>query len=85
MAEIKFNVNYNVKVRLTDIGREIYYHQYDELNAQWGKEVIKPHYPKEIDGWYETQLWDLCQTFGKYMRLGFDIPFETEIVLLVRD
>ena len=40
------NMNEYVEVFLTDLGKEIYYHQYDKINEYHGKTVIKPHYPK---------------------------------------
>ncbi len=70
-----FNLNNYVYVKLTDKGRDIYYHQYDHIQG------IKPSYPKEDNnGYFKEQLWQLMKTFGKHMSMGFDQPFSTDII-----
>ena len=64
----KININDYVKVKLTDSGKDIFYHQYDRVNEQYGKELLKPYYPEEdSDGFVEIQLWQLMQIYGPYM------------------
>ena len=41
----KLNLNCIIKVKLTDYGKDIFYHQYDELNKASGRTIIKPHFP----------------------------------------
>ena len=70
----KLNLNSTVKVKLTDYGKDIYYHQYDELNEQikqLGRKPIKPHFP-EVDknGYTQFQLWYFMQLYGTHMQLG---------------
>lgn len=73
----KFNVNNMVKVKLTDLGKDIFYHQFDELNNMCREVVIKPIYPKvDADGFTEFQLWDLMSIYGAHLQLGCNIPFE---------
>jgi hypothetical protein len=36
---IRINLNEPIKVRLTDWGKEIYYHQYDRTNQIAGREI----------------------------------------------
>lgn len=83
---MKFNVNDTVRVRLTDVGRQIVKHKHDELNAflrarngtlQHGDGTVT----EDADGWSEWLLWQLMQTFGPYMYNGCSIPFETTIEL----
>jgi hypothetical protein len=82
-AKGHFNINDYVKAKLTDLGREIYYHQYDETNKQYGREVIKPHYPDiDTDGYSTFQLWKLMTLYGDSMQIGFDVVFESEIILM---
>ena len=53
----KFNMNYHVKVKLTDRGKDIYYHQYDELITKYPDLKIEPEYPKvDENGLTEFQL-----------------------------
>lgn len=79
------NLNHTVKVRLTDKGRDIYYHQNDKLNQQYNKIMIKPKYPVEVNGYYSTQLWNLMAIFGEHIFMGMDIPFETTIEIENKD
>lgn len=67
----KININENVKVKLTDYGKNIFYHQYDELNKTYGKEIIKPRYPKvDSDGYTSFQLWCFMNLYGSYIYMG---------------
>jgi hypothetical protein len=67
--KMKFNINYEVGIRLTD----------------YGKEILKKgglSFPEEKDGWSQWQLWYLMDVFGNYMYLScdsWDVPFETTI------
>ena len=49
---MKLNLNDNIKVKLTDYGKEIFYHRYDWLvDNKTGKSIIMPQFPKvESDG-----------------------------------
>ena len=61
----KLNINELIKVKLTDLGKDVYYHQYDVVNRYYGKEIIKPHYP-EVDenGFTEFQLHEFMNLYG---------------------
>jgi hypothetical protein len=73
---MKFNINHNIKVRLTEKGREIHRKQWDELGIK--SFAYSP--PKEDKhGWSEWQLWDLMREFGPHLWNGCEVPFETEI------
>lgn len=76
-----FNVNHNVEVKLTDKGRDIYYHKNDWMNKK--RNLPNGYFPqvkpKEVDGWFECQLWELMEIFGSHMSMGLDNPFETNI------
>lgn len=69
------NLNDVIKVKLTDFGKKIYYHQYDELNElikKNGGNPIKPKFPKVDENDYsEFQLWDFMYIYGGYMKMGF--------------
>lgn len=70
---IHINLNEFIKVRLTDLGKDIYYHRYDMINAFAKKEVIKPHYPKEDEnGYTKFQLWDFIELYGSH--IGIALP-----------
>lgn len=64
----KININEYVKVKLTDYGKEIFYHQFDEINSFYKCEKIKPHYPKvDKEGYTSFQLWHFMNLYGNYI------------------
>ena len=70
---IRINLNEPIKVKLTDWGKEIYYHQYDRTNRIAGREICKPKFPKEDEnGYTEFQLWCFIELYGKHM--GMILP-----------
>lgn len=67
----KININEYVKVKLTDYGKEIFYHQYDNINKTYGKEIIKPSYPTvDSDGYTSFQLWYFMNLYGRHIDMG---------------
>lgn len=65
---IQINLNEPIKVKLTDWGKEIYYHQYDRINQIAGREICKPKFPKEDEnGYTEFQLWYFMELYGEHM------------------
>ena len=72
-----FNLNDIIKVKLTDRGKDIYYHQHDELNKFYGKEVLKPRYPKvDSNGFTSFQLWHFMEIYGPHMHIGMNNVIE---------
>ena len=70
---IRINLNEPIKVKLTDWGKEIYYHQYDRTNQIAGREICEPKFPKEDEnGYTEFQLWCFIELYGEYM--GMTLP-----------
>ncbi len=69
--DIRINLNEPIKVKLTQLGKDIYYHQFDSLNKAIGEEICKPSYPVEDeDGYAEFQLWDFMNLYGDFMGVG---------------
>ena len=65
---IRINLNEPIKVKLTDWGKEIYYHQYDRTNQIAGREICKPKFPKEDENGYTVfQLWCFMELYGEHM------------------
>ena len=70
---IRINLNEPIKVKLTDWGKEIYYHQYDRINQIAGREICKPKFPKEDEnGYTEFQLWCFIELYGEH--IGMTMP-----------
>lgn len=71
----KLNLNCTVKVRLTDYGKEIFYHKNDELNQKiinCGGKPLDSYFPKVDEyGFSEFQIWQFMYIFGKHFQLGF--------------
>lgn len=80
---MKFNINEQVKVRLTPYGRallEVDDHQFWEQAGYQPVEYTAPE--EDSEGWSKWQLWELMHCFGKYLSNGGRVPFETEIKIL---
>jgi len=78
-----FNINDNVRVRLTDHGRDVHRRQFD-LMRQHIKETMRDEWqyaaPKEdADGWSTWQLWSLLNTFGPHVWIMGEMCFATQI------
>ena len=71
---MKINLNDYIKVKLTDLGKDIYYHRYDEFNKLYGiygREVLKPSFPKEDENGYASfPLWEFISIYGQYIGMG---------------
>lgn len=86
---ITINLNDIVKVKLTDVGKDIYYHQNDELNeairARGGR-LIEARMPKvDEDGYTSFQLHDLMTLYGPHIAAWKQLPFLTNILYEVQD
>jgi hypothetical protein len=81
----RFNINEAVKVRLTERGKTILKKQHDELNNQIrsrGGQGLGEYNPKVDEEGYSTfQMWCLMELLGPYMAIGFDPPFEANIII----
>ena len=77
---MKINMNDNVKVRITEYGRECLM-----KNAVEIRQAFSTYEPlqkiEDEEGWSEWQLWRLMDEFGKYLHCGNKIPFETTIII----
>lgn len=81
---MRLNLNDNIKVKLTEHGKDIYYHQYDRTNLLLGREVCKPSYPKvDEDGYTTFQLWCFMELYGIHM--GMTLPNVIEPLDIVFD
>ena len=76
-----FNINDNVRVRLTEHGRKILKQQYDEAVNRCPALKTFPFesYKSDADGWSEFTIWDLMKRFGTSMGNGWEMPFDAVI------
>ena len=87
MAEIPFNINFHVKVKLTPYGRERLKKDHEDF---WKhvipKTAIEYKPPREDDeGWSRWQLWSLMKKIGPYMSLGNEEPIHMNIIIITED
>jgi hypothetical protein len=86
---MKFNINDQVKVRLTERGRAEIQRQHEELSKYVLQQTDKLfiYSPKDEDeyGWSTWMLWDLMKTFGSLLSTGGQNFFETEIEIIEQD
>lgn len=70
------NLNETIKVKLTDLGKEIYYHQHDQLDEYLrgrGFKGLERHFPAvDKDGYTSFQLWSFIELYGPHM--GMEKP-----------
>jgi hypothetical protein len=65
------NLNDHIKVKLNDKGKDIYYHQYDELLRTFPRCGIKPEMPKvDENGYTIFQIWHFMELYGEYMGMS---------------
>ena len=61
--------NDTIKVKLTDYGKDIYYHQYDHL-IERGIKIERLHAEVDEDGYSKFQLWSFMHLYGEYIGLA---------------
>lgn len=82
-AEIPFNLNESIKVKLKESGYQILADSfnktltYSKYSVQYFKNKV------DKDGYYRIQVWEFMQIFGPHIRLGMNPPFHLDVILLV--
>lgn len=67
----KINLNDTIKVKLTPLGADIYYHQYDQLNKECKRVAIEPHLPKvDEKGYTKFQLHQFMELYGEHIGIA---------------
>ena len=81
---MKFNINDNVRVKLTELGRQALITNHNEIYGSLPVDAIPPvpDVKEDEDGWSEWQLWHLMQELGKHIEFGSNPPFESEIEIV---
>lgn len=78
---LNFNVNDNVRIKLTDHGRQCLRKNYDKLAESCGGRLPYTfQLPLEdADGWSTWQAWVLMQELGPHVYMGGENPFDLTI------
>jgi hypothetical protein len=87
MTHKSFNINYTVKIRLTEYGKELHKKDWEDFWNSKGRLDEFPYTPPKTDpeGYVEFQMWDLMKKFGSYCGLGCEPPFDTVILINEKD
>lgn len=81
MSELKFNINGYVKVKLNDSGITELKRQHKKLSESFPKlgEFKSPKV--DDDGYSKFQMHDLMLRLGHLCQLGFEPPFDANIII----
>ena len=82
-----FNINYNVRVKLTEQGKQLLERDHNDFWSSHGKLDEFPYKPpkEDEDGYVKFQLWSLMDKLGKYCGLCCEPPFDTVILIDDKD
>lgn len=65
---MKINLNDSIKFKLTDLGKDIYYHRFDELIEKKPEVGLIRHMPNvDEDGYTTMQLWYFMELYGPHI------------------
>lgn len=85
--EIKFNVNNNIKVKLTTLGFQRLADEHNELIGRVPKWEFRNalYYTDQVDkdGYSEFQMWEFMRIFGPIVKIGGPLPFYTDILITI--
>lgn len=62
IEEFQLNLNDIIRVKFTEYGKDIYYHQHHPISRRCPK--------VDEEGYTDIQLWGFMQTFGPHIKLG---------------
>jgi hypothetical protein len=85
--EIRFNINQHVLIKFNPLGLKVWGAYLEGLGlshrypAHISAHILPESHPLRNE-YMKFQLWDLMAVFGDSIRLGSDLPFAAEIILL---
>jgi hypothetical protein len=85
---INFNINYNVKIQLTEIGRQIIKDHDMDFSNEWQQRhgtlmpFERPPIIEDENGWSTWQLWQIIKEFGSHIGMSTELPFNPTIQLI---
>ena len=80
---IRINLNEIIKVKLTDLGKDIYYHQFDDLTERFGTKYEPSPLKEDEDGYAKFQLWCFIELYGPH--IGMIKPNVVEPLEIIYD
>lgn len=79
--DVHFNINHQVKVKLTEAGIAELKRQNDELNKVFPQANLPFSVNIDEEGYTSFQMWDLMSRLGENMGFHHKIPFDTNIII----
>ena len=73
------NLNYYIKIKLTEEGRIVYKKYYEKYNCEAPKLNI------DDEGCVRFQIYDFMHIFGERLFMGTTLPCETNCKIQVKD
>ena len=80
MEFFKTNLNNYIKVKLKPEGVEIY-RKYHVTVFGDSLEDYLFDYKVDEDGYFKIQLWRFVNIFGEYMVMGYEMPFDLNVMI----
>lgn len=81
LESFHYNINDDVLVKITPRGRDVVDMKNNEYTKRWGVRALYTLPIPDSDGYSKFQLWELMNLFGDYIGTGYEVPFETNIIL----
>lgn len=84
--EFAYNINYKIKVKLTEYGKTILEHELaDSMSMLVTLKFFEDYvpYPEDEDGYVTFQLWDFMRIFGSYFCLGSPLIIEHNEIIFI--
>ena len=86
---MKINLNYTIKVKLTDLGNKIYgdylQNEYKLSSHYPGLRWIDLKHKEDKDGYIHFQLWEFVHIFGEQYYVGSEAPTEDNEIIVPDD
>lgn len=79
--DVKFNANYQVKVKLFEAGIDELRRQHDEMNKVFPKANLPFKLNTDEHGYTSFQLWDLMARLGHMMSFSHKTPFDLNMII----
>ena len=68
---VKINLNETIKVKLTQFGKDIYTHKYDEIANKYPLlKISRTEIKADETGYTDFTLWQFMNLYGPYMEIG---------------
>jgi len=84
-GKLKFNINNEVRVKLTPEGKAWHKKDHEEFWNDVGVDIKYAPPVEDAEGWSRWQLWHLMERFGPFMCAGGPLMFETDIDIVCEE